>query len=163
MNKNQRFGASSIAIISTIVIVLVIIGAIYFTVTRETQEENESNTNSPVDIVNFEATPADGEGDGTENGGITFALVHTITYTDDGYSPKTLTIKAGEIVDFENNSSVEVWTASDVHPDHELLPEFDSLSGYKPGETYSFTFETPGSWTYHNHLNPSQTGIIIVQ
>ena len=162
MNKNSRSGASSAVIISILVVVLIIAGAIYYVTTKENPEESGPETNSPVNLIDFEATPTDGGESGNNDGGITITQIFTVTYTNEGYSPRNLAIKAGAAVEFENNSSNQVWTASDVHPTHEILPEFDALRGYEPGETYSYTFKEPGAWTYHNHLNPSQIGTIIV-
>lgn len=87
----------------------------------------------------------------------------TITYTDSGFSPTTLTIKSGDTVVFKNNGSKDFWPASAIHPTHTIYPEFDAKKGIAPGATYSFTFTRIGSWKYHNHLNPSLTGTITVQ
>lgn len=87
----------------------------------------------------------------------------TITYTDSGFSPTTLTIKSGDTVVFKNSGSKDFWPASAIHPTHTIYPEFDAKKGIAPGATYSFTFTRIGSWKYHNHLNPSLTGTITVQ
>ena len=83
--------------------------------------------------------------------------------TDSGYEPSSITVKEGTTVTFENESSRPVQTASDVHPIHQMLPGFDALRGFAPGESYSFTFQSAGTWRYHNHLQPQQTGIVIVE
>lgn len=96
--------------------------------------------------------------------------LHIITYADAGFSPKTITIKKGEKVTFQNNSSLGFWPASGKHPTHELYPEkggcfsskFDSCAEYQPGKSWSFQFNIAGTWTYHDHLAPSKTGTIIV-
>jgi len=163
MNKNFRTGASSVTAISIIVIVVIIVGFVYFFFAPKNADENTDTTDSPVNIVDFEATPTDGGENNTENGGILVAQIFTISYTDEGYSPKNITINIGDVVDFENNSSHSFWTASDVHPTHELLPGFDSLRAYKPDEVYSYTFKQSGTWTYHNHLDPSQIGTVVVK
>lgn len=87
----------------------------------------------------------------------------TITYTDSGFSPATLTIKAGDTVLFKNSGSRDFWPASAPHPTHTNYPEFDAKRGIAPGATYSFTFTRVGSWKYHNHLNPTTNGTITVQ
>ena len=87
----------------------------------------------------------------------------TVTYTASGFSPKSLTIKAGDTVIFKNNSDSNFWPASGPHPAHTNYPEFDAKQEIAPGATYSFTFTRTGSWKYHNHLNPSLTGTIVVQ
>ncbi len=99
------------------------------------------------------------------------AEVKTITYNDDGYTPKELRIKQGIAVIFKNNSARQTWPASAIHPTHDVYPEkggcissaFDACSGLNTGESWSFTFKEKGQWKYHNHLNPNHTGVIIVE
>lgn len=83
-----------------------------------------------------------------------------VTYTDDGFTPSTITVARGTTVLFVNESSGSMWVASAVHPTHQVLPGFDQLSA---GERYTYTFEQEGSWKYHNHLAPSQTGTVVVE
>ena len=87
----------------------------------------------------------------------------TITYADSGFSPQSLTIKAGDTVIFKNNSDGDFWPASGPHPAHTNYPEFDAKKAISTGGSYSFTFTRTGSWKYHNHLNPASTGTIVVQ
>ena len=74
------------------------------------------------------------------------------------FDPPELKIKKGDTVIWTNASSRQVWPASAVHPTHQELPGFDSLRGISAGESYSFRFDKPGSWRYHDHLNPALTG-----
>lgn len=97
--------------------------------------------------------------------------VITVAYTNDGFSPSTLSIKNGDTVTFQNQSTKSMWTASDAHPSHRGYPTkggclgstFDSCTGVQQNDTWSFTFDISGSWEYHNHLSPSDTGTIIVE
>src|SRR3989344_769683 len=84
----------------------------------------------------------------------------TIAYTDTGFSPQSITVKPGTTVTFFNQSSTDMWVASDVHPTHLELPEFDQLKGEAPGTTYSFTFEDVGTWGFHDHLNFKAVGSV---
>ncbi|MER3407043.1 MAG: hypothetical protein C4278_01280 [Patescibacteria group bacterium] len=100
-----------------------------------------------------------------------------VIITDSGFNPKELTINKGAKVTFVNQSSSASWPASDVHPTHRLYPGsgiekcgtsqqnkiFDACRGLKPGESWSFVFKEVGEWSYHDHLNPSKTGKIIVR
>lgn len=86
-----------------------------------------------------------------------------VSYTNNGYSPTVLKVKVGGAVTFKNESSNPMWTASNPHPTHTALQGFDSLTGVTLGQSYSFTFNKAGTWRYHNHLNPSHTGTIIVE
>lgn len=102
---------------------------------------------------------------------------NVVTYTNSGYSPSTLRVKAGATVVFQNNSSKSMWTASDVHPTHTVysgtsLSEhcgssaktaFDACTGIQSGNSWSFKFDKVGTWKYHNHLSAGDTGTIIVE
>ena len=96
---------------------------------------------------------------------------NAVTYTNSGYLPSTLTVKKGETVTFKNQSSRAMWTASAVHPTHRGYPTtggclgstFDACAGIQPGNSWSFKFDISGTWKYHNHLNPGDTGTIDVQ
>lgn len=101
----------------------------------------------------------------------------TVTYTDSGYSPSGVTISAGDTINFVNNSSGGMWTASAIHPTHTVYPGsgiakcstaqegeiFDACEGTNGGDSWSFTFNEQGSWNYHNHLQVNHTGAIIVE
>lgn len=110
-------------------------------------------------------------GSNTEEMAIGSPSDNVITYTDSGFSPGTITIKIGESVKFVNNSSQSVWPASAVHPTHRIYPTiggcigstFDACRGLQPEESWSFTFEIKGTWKYHNHLNATQFGTVVVE
>ncbi|OGG24160.1 hypothetical protein A3A79_03135 [Candidatus Gottesmanbacteria bacterium RIFCSPLOWO2_01_FULL_43_11b] len=86
----------------------------------------------------------------------------TVTYTDTGYSPKEITVKQGTTVTFVNQSSGGMWTASAIHPTHQLLPGFDQLESVSKGGMYEYTFEKVGTWKYHNHVKATDTGTVVV-
>jgi plastocyanin len=86
-----------------------------------------------------------------------------ISMTDEGYSPSTVTIKQGETIVFENNSSMDNWPASNIHPTHEIYSEFDPKRPIASGDSWSFTFDQAGIWRFHDHLTPSFVGTITVE
>ena len=96
----------------------------------------------------------------------------TITYTDEGYTPSTVTIQKGEAVRFVNKSEKETWPASAVHPTHSIYPQksdsdclgssFDACRDLSPGESWEFTFNYEGEWRYHDHLHAYHNGTVIV-
>lgn len=99
-------------------------------------------------------------GAGSEKGGVTGDIV--VSYTDTGYQPKEITVKKGTKVTFVNESVGNMWTASGVHPTHQLLPGFDELKSVAKGGKYEYTFAKVGTWKYHNHMKPTDGGIVIV-
>ena len=101
----------------------------------------------------------------------------TIEFTDQGFSPKTVTIKVGEKVTWINKASEPTWPASAKHPTHTVYPGssiakcgtpeqakiFDACNGIQPSSSWSFTFNEVGSWAFHDHLNPSFFGMVKVE
>lgn len=85
-----------------------------------------------------------------------------VTYTDSGFGPASITITQGAAVTFVNESSRSMWVASAVHPTHQLLPGFDQLTSVARNGTYEYTFTKVGTWKYHNHMNPADTGSVVV-
>jgi len=93
-----------------------------------------------------------------------YTVVATIVeYTDDGFSPNQITINKGETVRFVNKSSRSMWVASNVHPAHTILSTFDQFGTSEFGESYQYTFDQIGEWEYHDHVNASETGVIVVE
>lgn len=99
-----------------------------------------------------------------------------ITYTDDGFSPSQVSVKAGTRVVFKNESSRDFWPASAQHPTHIVYSgtslsehcgdvedvSFDACEKVAPGESYSFVFTKVGEWGYHDHLRANETGKVVV-
>ncbi|MEK7087722.1 MAG: hypothetical protein AAB891_00345 [Patescibacteria group bacterium] len=86
-----------------------------------------------------------------------------VIYNTQGFSPKTITIKKGDIVVFENKTGKSASVASDEHPTHLLYPEFDQYKSDQRGKAeFRFMFEKTGTWKYHDHLNATMTGTVIV-
>ncbi len=78
------------------------------------------------------------------------------------FSPSEVKIKKGGTATWLNQSGRSVWPASAVHPTHTAYPGFDALQEIQPGESYFFKFDRAGTWKYHDHLNASITGAVIV-
>lgn len=74
-----------------------------------------------------------------------------------GFAPMDFNIKAGGKVTFENSDKVDHQINSAVHPTHELFPILN-IGLLKPGEKKTIQFDNPGTYTYHDHLNPQFTG-----
>ncbi len=87
----------------------------------------------------------------------------TVRYTNEGFSPTTITISKGGSVQFINESNQQMWVASNPHPSHSAYPAFDQRISVGRGGTYTFTFTEIGKWYFHNHMNSSRTGLVIVK
>ena len=102
-----------------------------------------------------------------------------VTYTDTGFLPATITVKAGQSVTFVNQSANPMWVASAMHPTHTAYDGNNlaehcaaSYTGEKPFDQcasaakdgfYTFTFSKPGSWKYHNHSVTGAFGTVVVE
>ena len=89
--------------------------------------------------------------------------VRTVIFGPDGFEPLRLEVDAGDEVRFLNESEAAMWPASNIHPTHQIYPEFDAGEPIEPGESWGFTFDRPGFWRYHNHLGPERSGLVVVQ
>ena len=87
------------------------------------------------------------------------AVVHV---TDEGFEPRSVEVGAGETVVFENVDDEGHWPASDNHPTHEVYSAFDPKKPIQPNTEWSFAFDKPGKWEYHDHMNPYLTGEVVV-
>lgn len=121
---------------------------------QTTTQTNETSTNSQQAAEN---TAQDTEEE-TEQPAETV----TITYTDNGFSPENYTVKSGTKVVVKNNSSNDLQFSSDDHPTHRENPELNTQT-IGPGEIAEFTPKTTGTWGFHDHLNDSHTGTLMVE
>lgn len=82
-----------------------------------------------------------------------------------GFFPETVKIKKGELVKWVNKDpSGKHIVASDPFPTDSDIPELVSVDGLALDESYSFTFEESGKYTYHDELNPFRfKGTVIVE
>lgn len=87
---------------------------------------------------------------------------NVITLTQDGFSPSTLTVKAGTKVSWINKSGSQATVNSIPHPVHTNYSPLN-LGSFSDGSTLSLILDKPGTYGYHNHLNPNQSGTVIVQ
>jgi plastocyanin len=99
----------------------------------------------------------------------------TVTYTDSGFSPASVSIKKGQSVTWVDQRANPMWLASDPHPSH---TGYDGTSrtehcaaGYAgptpldecgTGTSYSFTFNTAGTFGYHDHFDDAMAGSVTV-
>ncbi len=97
-------------------------------------------------------------GDGTmhsSSSGMQQAAV--VTYTESGFSPSTITVKAGESITFRNESNSVMWVKS------ETQGGFDAGAGVAKGGVYTFKFSQAGTWTFTNNTHMQHQGTIVVE
>jgi len=119
----------------------------------ETIESNEKETLE--DKVEVEDKDEEVEEADVEN-------VENVSLTDSGFDPKSITIKISTQVVWVNDTQATGNVSSAVHPTHEEYPPLN-LGNFEPGETISLVFTEPGTYKYHDHLNPTKFGTVVVE
>lgn len=106
-------------------------------------------------------TPGAGRGPAASSSNQAASLL--VRYTNAGFSPAVLHVRRGQTVTFRNDSTGNLWVASNPHPIHTDLSGFDALRPLGASETYVYTFTRLGTFGYHNHLNAAHQGTIVVE
>lgn len=78
-----------------------------------------------------------------------------VTIENLAFSPSTITVKAGSTVTWINNDPMSHTITGDTSG-----PKSSALSNK---QSYSYTFKTPGTYSYHCSIHPSMKGTVIVQ
>lgn len=86
-----------------------------------------------------------------------------IEMTAVGFKPTEATLDSGSVVIFVNKDTSAHWPASDIHPTHDIYPQFDPQKGIESGATWSFKPSKAGVWKYHDHLKPHLRATLIVE
>ncbi len=144
-------------IVVVIVIALLGLGGWWVLNNRQTSGPAVSTPTSQVDN-SAQPTPASTNASDSANSG----RETVVNITELGFAPKTVTVKTGGTITWVNTDKVNHTVNSDVHPTHLLYP-FLNLGAIAPGDKKSLVVTKTGTFTYHDHLNPSLTGTIIAQ
>jgi plastocyanin len=91
------------------------------------------------------------------------ARIYTVYYNVGVFSPTNIRIHAGDSVKFQNDSSEYLHVTSDVNNGILDLIGFDSIGNIPPKGIFAFTFTEAGSFGYHNELNKTERGMVIVR
>lgn len=88
----------------------------------------------------------------------------SVQITNDGFMPATISVSKGTTVVWDNTDTAPHWVATDPYPKNDGLAGFDSAGNLNKGDSYSFTFDTAGTFTYHDQLNPYKIqGSVVVK
>lgn len=143
------------------VVVVVGLGALVLTnnqtKTKTTQPPQQPTSQSGISpqVSPQESTDA-ASMDGSMKG-----MEKTIAVSSSGFEPKEVTVDVGTKVVWENDSSGIANVSSVLHPTHQVYPPLN-LGDFQSGTSVSLVFDKPGTYRYHDHLQPSRTGTVIV-
>ena len=141
------------------VIGVVVYGAIYYFFLAKKGGYTAPAETTPT--VETATTPAPTPGP-TSSGNVLDLKEASVSLTSTGFTPQAITIKVGTTVMWTNKSTTTGNVSSAPHPAHTDYPPLN-LGNIPAGGTVSLTFNTPGTYKYHNHLDSSQYGSITVQ
>lgn len=96
---------------------------------------------------------------------------YNVVISDSGFNPDEITIPEGATVTWISEGKLLHWPASNNHPLHTIYPDgggcigskLDACRGLKKGESFSFKFDSVGSWGMHDHNNAANTMTVIVK
>jgi plastocyanin len=94
-------------------------------------------------------------------GGVLFAKAQTAATAAVGidnftFNPQTVTVKAGTTVTWTNKDDIPHGIAATNNA-------FKRSQALDTGDSFSFTFTTPGTYQYFCYIHPHMTGSIVVE
>ncbi|MBI4009056.1 cupredoxin domain-containing protein [Candidatus Roizmanbacteria bacterium] len=146
-------------LIGIVVAVLVILGAVVVMKSQQTTQVAPSQSQEATTTVSPEEATASPEIT-TENAMMEKEV--KVNLTDSGFDPQEITVKVGTKVVWVNKTDQTGNVSSAKHPTHLVYPPLN-LGDFEPGESVSLVFNEAGSYGYHDHLNPSQFGKVVVE
>ena len=136
MNKSVTIG----------VVIVLVIGGGYLLLNKDSVYKSSGNSNGSTIVK----TNTD------------VKVAATIIYSNNGFSPGTTSVKAGDVVAVSNTSTSDLQMQSNPHPAH--TDDTDLNVGLvSTGKTKNFTVTKTGTFGFHNHLNPSDTAKITIE
>ncbi len=87
---------------------------------------------------------------------------YLVMYTNNGFSPATLTIKKGQSVHFVNYSN-KAMSLTAVDQNSQIYRNFNQEQSVGRGGYFDFSFVIAGNWGYLNRNDQADRGTIIVE
>jgi amicyanin len=145
------------SIILVIVAVVVLAGAA-FAITRNSNDgEQPTATDTQTTQTTNDTDEQNTESKTQSNNSDTQGQTSSVEIKDFAFSPSNITVKKGTAVTWTNRDSVQ----HDVSPDQES-EAFKGSQLLAKDASYSFTFNTPGTYTYHCGPHPQMTATVVV-
>ncbi|WP_342457797.1 cupredoxin domain-containing protein [Methanobacterium sp.] len=138
------YGRTNKGLLALIIIIIIIIAAgvyLYYAQSSNRNVQTGMNNSTNQSMGNNSAN--------------TTSAATTISIQNMTFNPNQITIKSGTNIQWINNDNVQHQISSDNGA-------FQSNT-LNPGDSYNFFFAKTGIYGYHDALNPTITGTIIVQ
>jgi len=138
------YGRTNKGLLALIIIIIIIIAAgvyLYYAQSSNRNVQTGMNNSTNQSMGNNSAN--------------TTSAATTISIQNMTFNPNQITIKSGTNIQWVNNDNVQHQISSDNGA-------FQSNT-LNPGDSYNFFFAKTGIYGYHDALNPTITGTIIVQ
>lgn len=148
------------SIMIVLILGILIIGGVAIVLMNRSSNDNDADDKATTSST----TSSDTQGTGNENAQTndTAVIAATITYGNSGFSPSSVTVKAGDTIKVVNSSDNDLDMESDPHPVHTDNTELN-IGAVASGSSTTFKVSNKGTWGYHNHENENEKGTIIVQ
>ena len=138
-------------IIYILIAIVVVFGAFYlFNSSQNSPTQTSQGQTQPAQTTTTTTTTSSTTTTGIP--AVTSAKTVTVSVVNFSFNPATLTINKGDTVTWTNNDSVP----------HQIAGAPLQGQVMSKGQTYSFTFNTTGTFNYHCAIHPSMTGSIVV-
>jgi plastocyanin len=135
-------------IVAVVIVVAVIVGVIIARNGKNNSSDNISNTTSSQATNNQPSN--------TDNASTPQAVAtDKVSIENMAFTPAAIKVKVGTTVTWTNNDSI----AHTVTADSGDGPNSGNLD---PGKTYSFTYKSVGTFSYHCEIHPDMTGTVQV-
>lgn len=148
------------------VVVVAILAILAFVLVNGSGNNSEENNSSESSTTNSETTTSEESPSTTETESNATASNVTITYTNDGFSPSSATLKTGGAITWVNSSNGELQIGVNPHPTHtsdKAITEGEYVLTVSQGQSKVVTISKAGTFGYHSHLFPDDRGSITVQ
>lgn len=144
---NRTTAVASIAAVA----VLAVLGGVWWYAAHRPAPSSPATMSMP-------STPADNNSHNTTGSGnnTTAVATNSVAIQNFAFSPAMITVKKGTTVTWTNKDST---THTVTESDGQSGPASGDVT---PGSTYSYTFNTAGTYQYHCSIHPEMIGTVVV-
>ena len=148
-------------ILLAIVVVVVLVGALVLVNSQSKTTPSQPSQETTAPVITKQPTPKESTDEAMMEDDKMMGKEVQITVTSAGFEPKEVTVKAGMKVVWNNDGTGVANVTSAIHPTHQTYPPLN-LGNFESGSSVALVFDKPGTYRYHDHLQPAHTGSVIV-